>query len=350
MKILRYCFLILFFINQLNAQEIEISKNLILQQISKDCYVHTQGNNNGLIYINNGEALIISTPDSDAETQNLIDWVTDEKKTTIVAWVIDRWHPDAMGGLHIVKGNNIQTYSFTLTQQIAREKELPVPEIGFNPKIKIKVGKKKIICQYFGEAHTSDGIVVWIPSEKILFGGNEIRNFNGWIGNIGDANLAEWAETIEKVKKKYGSAGVVIPGHGKYGGPELIDYTIDLYKPFKDISYANSGLILDPDLKTNEEFLIFAESDIPNEGKKVLENVIMIVQDTSKYMKIESPKLIYQPENKRVDSEEGHLQIFDKTPDGELLRTDLNYQKLIIIKINESVGYAVILKGATVKE
>ncbi|MEZ4907058.1 MAG: hypothetical protein R2771_05330 [Saprospiraceae bacterium] len=96
-----------------------------MNKLSEHCYVHTQNSNNGLIYINSGEAAIISTPDSDEETQNLIDWVQNTKHAKIVAYVIDRWHPDAMQGLDIVHKNNIKSYSSKLTQKIANKKGLP---------------------------------------------------------------------------------------------------------------------------------------------------------------------------------------------------------------------------------
>ncbi|MBN2776172.1 MAG: hypothetical protein JXR36_00925, partial [Bacteroidales bacterium] len=102
--------ILLISVSQLVGQEIRVSDNLMLQQLSEHCYMHTQNNNNGLIYIDNDEAIIVSTPDSDTETQHLIDWVRNEKLATIVGYVIDRWHPDAMGGLDIVQQNGIKTY------------------------------------------------------------------------------------------------------------------------------------------------------------------------------------------------------------------------------------------------
>ena len=89
--------------NQLFGQKVQVSENLVLYKLSEHCYEHTQKGNNGLVYINNGNAVIVSTPDSDIETQNLIDWVRNEQQSKIVAYVIDRWHPDAMQGLDIVK-------------------------------------------------------------------------------------------------------------------------------------------------------------------------------------------------------------------------------------------------------
>ncbi|HSP88373.1 MAG TPA: hypothetical protein VLN45_09590, partial [Ignavibacteriaceae bacterium] len=90
-------------------------------------------------------------------------------------------------------------------------------------------GSENIICCYFGKAHTSDNIVVWITEEEILFGGCMIKSLNSSKGNLADANVNEWANTVEKIKKKFNSAKMVIPGHGDYGGIELLDYTIKLF-------------------------------------------------------------------------------------------------------------------------
>jgi len=338
--------ILLFAVNQLFGQEIRISDNLVLQKLSDHCYVHTQNNNNGLIYIYDDEAIIVSTPNSDIETQNLINWVQNVKYSKIVGYIIDRWHSDAMGGLDVVQKNGLKTYSFDLTKQIAKEKGLPIPEIGFKSSKTIKVEGKKVICHFLGEAHTSDGIVVWIPSEKVLFGGNEIRNYNGWVGNISDANLSKWAKTVKKIKKEYGSAKIVIPGHGNYGGAELIDYTINLFDfPLNNTHANNSDVFLSHELKTDKEIFIKAQSDSLQNGERILRNAIVVVQDPSKYIEIESPQIVYQTENQRISSESGRVKIFDKKTDKEVLRTDVNYNRLIVYKYDAYVGFVVIMKA-----
>ncbi len=339
--------IILISLNQSSGQEIKISENLVLYKLSECCYEHTQKGNNGLVYINNGEAVIVSTPDSDTETQNLIDWVRNEQHAKIVAYVIDRWHPDAMQGLDVVKKNDIKSYAYELTRQIAKEKGLPVPEFGFNPKKEIKVGNQKIICHFLGESHTPDGIVVWIPNEQILFGGNEIRNYNGWVGNIGDANLEKWSETAKNIKREYGSAKVVVPGHGEYGGSELIDYTIDLFSlPQNELFIDSTETVVAFNKKTEDEFIVKAEFDSIQDGKRILKNATVIIQDKTKFIEIESPQINISMDNTKIDSEIGRVKIYDKKTDCEELRTDVNYRKLIIYKYDEdTVGFVVILKG-----
>ena len=331
--------------NQMFGQDIKVSDNLTLHKLSEHSYIHTQRNNNGFVYINKGEAIIVSTPDSDTETQNLIDWVRNEQKAKIVGYVIDRWHTDAMEGLDIVKQNGIKSYSYELTRIIAKIKGLPIPEIGFDPKLELKVGGNKVICHFLGEAHTKDGIVVWIPSEKILFGGNGIRNYNGWVGNLGDANLKDWSKTVERIKKEYGTAKTVIPGHGRHGGAELIDYTIELYKTDnKSWVLDNQKISVRPIFKNNEDFLIMAESDSIQDGNRILKNATVFIQDSTKYVKVESPSIIYKPENNRIDSDTGNLKIFDKISEGDKLRIGVSYQRLIILKRDDSIGLRIILR------
>ena len=49
-------------------------------------------------------------------------------------------------------------------------------------------------------------------------------------GNLADANVKQWSSTVEAIKNAYPSLKIAIPGHGKIGGAELLDYTIKLFK------------------------------------------------------------------------------------------------------------------------
>lgn len=196
-----------------------------------------------------------------------------------------------------------------------------------------------------GEAHTHDGIVVWIPEDKVLFGGNGIRNYNGWVGNISDANIYEWSRTATDVKNEYENVRIVVPGHGKCGGVELIDYTIKLFKITKqNIPGDNSDISLDTNLKTDEEFYFTSDSILLQEGKQLLKNAVMVAQDVNKYVIIEAPEIVYQQDKKRIDPETGRIKIYNKTTTSGNLRTDVNYRRLIIYKYDEIVGLVVILK------
>lgn len=332
-------------INKLSGQEFKISDNLKLSKLTENTYLHTGNDNNGIVFADHGEAIIVSTPDSEKETLNLINWVRNNLKLKIVGYIIDRWHPDAMGGIKAVHDAGIKTYSNELTQKIAKDKGLPVPQIGFFPLLELKVGKEKIICNYLGPAHTEDGIVVWIPKDRILFGGNEVRSTGFGIGNIGDADLSEWSNTIEKVKEVYGTAKMVIPGHGKYGGAELLDFTIDLYKTGK------WGAILRmhnihalPVFNDYGSIFEIAQSDSVVENKRYLKDAVVFADQSKKYLKIISSDVVHNVNERSLYSDIGRLQIYDKEK-GELTE-DLYYKKLWINMRDDEVEWTIIIKEA----
>jgi metallo-beta-lactamase class B len=112
---------------------------------------------------------------------------------------------------------------------LAQKDSVTVPQISFNEKLSLRIGKKEIVNQYLGEAHTKDNIISFIPSENTMFGGCMVKEINAGKGFLGDANEKEWSNTIRNIKKAFPTAQFIVPGHGKPGGQELLDYTIGLF-------------------------------------------------------------------------------------------------------------------------
>ena len=56
-----------------------------------------------------------------------------------------------------------------------------------------------------------------------------IKELGAGNGNLEDANVDEWSATVRKAKSAYPEAQIVIPGHGKIGGTDLLDYTIEMF-------------------------------------------------------------------------------------------------------------------------
>ena len=81
-----------------------------------------------------------------------------------------------------------------------------------------------------GEGHTRDNVVSYFLDEKVLFGGCLIKSLKSGKGNLADANTAEWSNTVKTIKRQFKDVEMVIPGHGKPGGIELLDYTIEMFK------------------------------------------------------------------------------------------------------------------------
>ncbi len=48
------------------------------------------------------------------------------------------------------------------------------------------------------------------------------------LGNLSDADVSVWPETIRKVIDKFPSVEIVIPGHGHSGEKELLAHMLEL--------------------------------------------------------------------------------------------------------------------------
>ena len=220
-------------------KEIYKSNDLIVTQIAENSFLHTsflQTNDfgnvpcNGLIVRNSNEAIIFDTPTNDKSAQELINWIKKTLDCKINAIIPTHFHDDCLGGLKAFHQNEIPSYAYFKTIELAKENNLVVPENGFKDSLILKVGDEKITAKFLGEGHTIDNIVGYFPSENVMFGGCLIKEIDASKGYLGDANVADWSDTVEKVKKEYPDVKIVVPGHGEYGDKKLLDYTINLFK------------------------------------------------------------------------------------------------------------------------
>jgi metallo-beta-lactamase class B len=226
--------------SRVNSDKIVISKDIELIRLSGNAYIHVsysdlkgygRVSSNGLIFINGSDAFLFDTPMTDSQTEELVSWLRNSMKLKIAGFVPNHWHSDCIGGLGYLKAQKIESYANQKTIDIARSNGLPVPAQGFKDSLQLRLGDKLIQCYYPGPAHSMDNIVVWIPSEKILFAGCMVKSLDSKnLGNITDGDLASYPKTIEKLIKKYPHAKIVIPGHGQYGGIDLIMHTQELLK------------------------------------------------------------------------------------------------------------------------
>lgn len=220
-------------------KEIYKTNDLIVSQISENSFIHIsyiQTNDfgnvacNGLIVRDNNEAIIFDTPTNDKSAEELIKWVKEKLNCKIIAVIPTHFHDDCLGGLKAFNDDNIPSYANLKTVELAKENKYEIPKNSFENSIILKVGNKNVIVKFFGEGHTKDNVVAYFPSENVMFGGCLIKELKASKGYLGDANVAEWSNTVEKVKAEYPNVKIVVPGHGNYGDKKLLDYTIKLFK------------------------------------------------------------------------------------------------------------------------
>lgn len=217
---------------------LKVSGDISLTQVSPHAWVHTSVadldgfagvSSNGLVVISEGEALLLDTPANDEQTETLVRFIADSLHAQVTRFVPNHWHADCMGGLGYLQSRGVQSYANRMTIEEAFKHGKPVPGHGFGKAVKLRAGKVAVVCRYEGGGHTPDNTVAWVPSEKVLFGGCLVKDARAtWIGNTADADMEAWPGTIERLKRRYKDAAVVVPGHGPWGGTELLDNTLKL--------------------------------------------------------------------------------------------------------------------------
>tara|TARA_R100000935_G_scaffold58729_1_gene97331 strand:+ start:4129 stop:4935 length:807 start_codon:yes stop_codon:yes gene_type:complete len=215
--------------------------NLIVHRLSNHIYQHISFLNtndfgrvacNGMLVVKENEALVFDTPTDDESSLELINYVTQNLNSKIQVVVPTHFHGDCVGGLETFFEYNIPAYASHSTIELlgANGKVFSKPMIGFTDSLVLDIGNEKAYVEYFGEGHTKDNVVGYFPLDNAIFGGCLIKEVDASKGNLEDANIMAWSNTVRKLKQKYPTAKIVIPGHGIAGGTELLDYTIKLFQ------------------------------------------------------------------------------------------------------------------------
>ena len=184
---------------------------------------------NGYIFIDQEEALIFDTAINDSLSHQLIDFVHDNLGATVKGVVVNHAHIDAAGGLQAFTDKHIPSYASQKTASLLAQDSLYITH-PFTKTQEITIGQEMVENAFVGEAHAPGNIVSYIPSVYTLVGGCMVKAIDGVKGNLSEANLDSWTQTIENIKDTYPEAQRVIPGHGGYGDTSLLDYTISLFE------------------------------------------------------------------------------------------------------------------------
>ncbi len=223
--------------------EIIVDKDIQLIHLKDSVFVHVTWYNsenygrfpsNGMLIIRNGKVLMVDTPMDNDLAERLHNYIKDSLSANLTTLVVGHFHKDCLGGLDYLQKQGIESIANYRTIETCRKRNIPVPDIPFSDSLIIDFQGKKLECRFFGPGHSFDNITLWVPDEKILFGGCLIKSMDATrLGNLSDAVVPEWDKTVEKIMLAYPDLEWVIPGHGEEGGMELLTHTIELVRKFK---------------------------------------------------------------------------------------------------------------------
>lgn len=220
------------------ANLIQAQPTLKIQKVSEHCYVFTTYRDlgtlrfpsNGMVVIDAGQALIIDTPWDTTQFQTLLDSLT-QFKAKAIGVVSTHFHDDRTAGLHYYTEKKIPTYSSALTKKLCLEKGEKYATHSFLSDTTFKVGQLLVQTFYPGEGHSPDNIVIYVPEDKVLFGGCLVKSYeSSSLGNLSDANTEAWPASLQKVVSTFYEIAITIPGHQDWSQPHSIRKSLELLR------------------------------------------------------------------------------------------------------------------------
>ncbi|MGJ8664055.1 MAG: DIM/SIM/IMP family subclass B1 metallo-beta-lactamase [Marinicella sp.] len=209
---------------------------LQVKPIDEGVYMHTSFklidgfgwvDSNGLVVVNDKQALIVDTPWSQNDTASLLSWISAQGLIPNAS-ISTHFHDDRTAGIALLKSKSIPTYTSELTHEMLLQEGKPTASQVFSgDHLKLLDGLVEVY--YPGAGHSIDNLVVWLPEQHLLFGGCLVRPLE-WktLGYTGDAKVQQWADSVKNVQSKFTTVNKVVPGHGEVGDEAMLTHTIDL--------------------------------------------------------------------------------------------------------------------------
>jgi len=206
-------------------------------KIAKNVYVHTSYKylgstkfpSNGLVVKTRKGVWIIDTPWSDDQSNQLITWVKQNLRKPIVQVIPTHSQEYGVGGIRAFLAAKIPVVSTKLTAKRAVKDGYPSPKPILQKNQLIDAGNIHIQIFSPGWGHTPDNIVVYLPKQKLLFGGGLIKSkVTKDLGHTKEAHLKYWKRGLRTIESKFSQAEIVIPAHQEWGNMELVEHTMAL--------------------------------------------------------------------------------------------------------------------------
>lgn len=234
-----------FFSHHVVQAQPPIRPKLTVTPLNEQVYVHTTYGmygktpfpSNGLIIKTKDGVVLVDTGwDTDTNTDNtrdLLQWVSSNLHQPVRLCIVTHAHEDRVGGISELHKAGIRVVSTPLTARKSVKLGFESPEGILPADTTFKIGREPIRCYFPGEGHTSDNIVVWLPNQKILYGGCLVKSVVAFgMGNLADANVNAWAGSMRKVLSQFETARVVVPGHQDWGDTKALAHTLQMVEKY----------------------------------------------------------------------------------------------------------------------
>ncbi len=221
----------------------QLSDDLEVRRLTPTVYLHVSWNtlddgtrfpSNGLVVVGESGVWLVDTAWGNETTRELLGWVERELGQMATGVVATHHHDDRLGGAVALAERRVPLHVSAATDRLASEgghwpAEAAAPALLGELRPGDVVHRAGLEIVYAGPGHALDNLFVWVPAAKLLFGGCAVRAAGTTsLGNVADADIGAWPETIRRVRDRYPEARIVVPGHGEPGGADLLEHTLGL--------------------------------------------------------------------------------------------------------------------------
>lgn len=193
--------------------------------------------------------------------------IAEIKKITpqkVVAVIVTHYHADHVYGLQEFRNIGAKIYAqgegrSYISSETAKQR-LIASRIDFSPWVNastsligadiwidqsytLTVGSVSFKISRVGPAHAPEDLIIYIPSEKVLFAGDLV--FRGRIPFVGNADSKGWLQALDEIGSL--NPNVVIPGHGAHSinPADDIRFTTEYLRYLRE-SMTKSAVNMDP--------------------------------------------------------------------------------------------------------
>jgi metallo-beta-lactamase class B len=237
---------------------IGLGEGLYLRRIRADVSVVTHAfpwpANSLVVEMENSDIVLAGTPYTPEAMEAVLQWIHGQFGDRKITAINPGYHADNLGGNGALVSRGIPVYGSDLTAEMLADRGeqtrqmllgmlsgpeneryyIAHAEISYVPPdhlfpigdgLKLAFGDEQLEVYYPGPTQAPDKVVIFFPSKKVLFGSCMVLG-GDQAGNIQEADMANWPEAIEQLKRF--DAEFVVPGHGERLDPGLLDHTIEV--------------------------------------------------------------------------------------------------------------------------
>ncbi|EPX56631.1 Beta-lactamase [Cystobacter fuscus DSM 2262] len=217
------------------SDEAVLAEDVRIRRIAPGVWLHVtlageewgRAPSNGLLVEEGDSTLLVDTAWNARQTELLLVWAKDTLHRPVRAAVVTHSHADRTGGMSALVARGVPVHASEDTARLTAGHGRPAPDRRLP-----ETGRLGPLEVFFpGAGHSRDNLVVWLPAQRLLFGGCFVKDEGARnLGNVADADVAAWPASLERLRQRFPDVREVVPGHGEPGGPSLLTHTLALLR------------------------------------------------------------------------------------------------------------------------